>query len=58
MAAEVYEEKTGRDIEDDENLDGVDFKEDPTGREWEEDDLNALVSINPDIYELFKSDWE
>lgn len=58
MAAEVYEEKTGKDIEDDENLNEVDFKDEPTGQEWEEDDLNTLVGINPDIYELFKSDWE
>lgn len=58
MAAEVYEEKTGEDIEDDETLNEIDFKDDPTGKEWEEDDLNTLVNINPNIYELFKSDWE
>lgn len=58
LAAEVYEEKTGNDIEDDENLAEYDFKEEPTGKEWEEDDLNTLVALNPNIYEIFKADWE
>lgn len=58
LAAEVYEERTDMDIEDDELSRPIDFQEDPSGLEWEEDDLNALKDRNPRLFELFRSEWE
>jgi len=58
LAAEVYEERTEKDIEDDERNRDIDFREDPAGMEWEEDDLNALKDRNPQLFELFRAEWE
>lgn len=58
LAAEVYEERTEYDIEDDEAYRETDLREDPSGVEWEEDNLNALQERNPALFELFREEWE
>jgi hypothetical protein len=53
MAADAYEELTGKEIESDPAFKEIAYKEAPDGKDWDEDNLDELRARNPDVFKVF-----
>jgi uncharacterized protein DUF4240 len=56
LTADAYEEITGvegLDVEEDPNFKPVEFKDEPSGQDWDEDNLEQLKQRNPEVFKLF-----
>ena len=56
LTADAYEEITGiegLDVEEDPQFKAVEFKDEPSGKDWDEENLDELRNRNPDIFKLF-----
>jgi len=56
LTADAYEEITdveGTDVEDDPNFKPIEFKEEPSGKDWDEENLDELRKRNPEVFKLF-----
>jgi hypothetical protein len=56
LTADAYEEITGvegLDVEEDPNFKAVEMKEEPSGQDWDEENLDELRKRNPAIFNLF-----
>lgn len=53
LASDAYEELTESDIENDPAFKEIEYKEEPDGGEWDEDNLDELKTRTPEIFNLF-----
>ena len=53
LAADAYEELTGKEIESDPAFKEIAYKEAPDGKDWDEDNLDELRARNPDVFKVF-----
>lgn len=58
LASEVYKDKFNDDIYEDENIKTIKSNTEPAGEKWDEENIDDLKRINPNIFNLFKVDWE
>jgi predicted DNA-binding WGR domain protein len=58
LASEVYEDKFDQEIYEDENIKSNIANTEPAGEKWDEENIEDLKRINPNIFRLFKDDWE
>lgn len=53
LAADMYEESTGKQIENDPGYKEITYKEVPDGKEWDEENIDDLRERNPEVFKLF-----
>jgi hypothetical protein len=53
LAADAYQELTGKEIESDPTYKEIDYKEAPDGNDWDEENLDDLKARNPEVFKLF-----
>jgi hypothetical protein len=53
LAADAYEELTGKEIESDPAFKEIAYKEVPDGKDWDEENLDDLKTRNPEVFKLF-----
>ncbi len=58
VMGEIYDDNFNGEIEEDPGTKQLEYKEEPEGITWEEDNIEDLKKINPKLFALYESEWE